>query len=254
MGRGRFSSPFQGSATNELGLPDAMGVVSARLAFLAFLGLTGAIIYNALYLQEGHGTAMNPNPSVHVSVSDTPAVVPLPTPSPQAATSDVAKAEPQAQTEPVELVRDIQTELKARGYNPGAADGRMRGDTKAAISAYEKAEGLPVTGEASDQLLARLLLGQPSKSAATTGSVAPASSASGPQAAKPAAVVDKTVKSVQQVLADLGYNPGLPDGAMGLATKTAIEAFQKDRKLAQDGRITPSLLREIKRVTGKSIE
>jgi peptidoglycan hydrolase-like protein with peptidoglycan-binding domain len=218
------------------------------LAFLAFLGLTGAIIYNALYLQEGHGTAMTPNSaSTHVSVSGSPVVVPLPTPSPQVATSDVRKEIP-AQSEPVELVRDIQAELKTRGYNPGEADGRMRADTKAAISAYEKAEGLPVTGVPSDQLLARLLLGQPSKAAATTGSVAPA-----PQTPKPAAV-DNTVKSVQHVLADLGYDPGPADVAMGASTKTAIEAFQKDRKIAQDGRITPSLLREIKRVTGKSIE
>ncbi len=34
-----------------------MGVVAARLVFLAFVGLTGSIIYNALYLQELHGTA-----------------------------------------------------------------------------------------------------------------------------------------------------------------------------------------------------
>jgi peptidoglycan hydrolase-like protein with peptidoglycan-binding domain len=224
-----------------------MGVVSARLAFLAFLGLTGAIIYNALYLQEGHGTAMNPNPaSTHVSVRDAAVVVPLPTPSPQVGTSDVRKDIP-AQAEPLELVRDIQTELKARGYNAGEADGRMRDDTKTAISAYEKAEGLPVTGKPSDQLLARLLLGQPSKTAAT-GSLAPA-----PQAPR-TVVIDDTIKSVQQVLADLGYDPGPADGAMGASTKTAIEAFQKDRKIAQDGRITPSLLREIKRVTGKSIE
>jgi peptidoglycan hydrolase-like protein with peptidoglycan-binding domain len=225
-----------------------MGVVSARLAFLAFLGLTGAIIYNALYLQEGHGTAMTANhASTHVSVSDNPVVVPLPTPSPQVAASDVRK-DNSAQPEPVELVRDIQTELKARGYDPGEADGRMRNDTKAAISAYEKAEGLPVTGAPSDQLLARLLLGQPSKTASTTGSVAPVA-----QAPKPVAV-DNTVKSVQQVLADLGYAPGPADGAMGASTKTAIEAFQKDRKIAQDGQITPSLLRELKRITGKSIE
>jgi peptidoglycan hydrolase-like protein with peptidoglycan-binding domain len=214
-----------------------MGVVSARLAFLAFLGLTGAIIYNALYLQEGHGTAMNPNPaSTRVSVSDAPVIVPLPTPSPQVATSDVRKDVP------------AQPELKARGYDAGEADGRMRDDTKAAISAYEKAEGLPVTGVPSDQLLARLLLGQPSKTAATTGSVAPA-----PQAPKPVAI-DNTVKSLQQVLSDLGYDPGPSDGAMGATTKTAIESFQRDRKLVQDGRITPVLLREIKRVTGKSIE
>ncbi len=34
-----------------------MGVVLARLVFLAFLGLTGTIIYNALYLQDQHGPA-----------------------------------------------------------------------------------------------------------------------------------------------------------------------------------------------------
>ena len=192
----------------------------ARLAFLAFLGLTGAINSNALFLQEGHGTAINPNPSVHVSVSDTPVVVPLPTPRRRTATSDVAKVEPQS--EPVELVRDIQTELKARGYDPGAADGRMRGDTEAAISAYEKAEGLPV--RASFRSVAgRLLVGQPSKSAATTGSVASASAVP----AKPAASVDKTVKSVQQVLADLGHDPGPPDGAMGGATKTGSKPFRR---------------------------
>jgi peptidoglycan hydrolase-like protein with peptidoglycan-binding domain len=138
--------------------------------------------------------------------------------------------------------------LKARGYDAGEANGRMRDDTKAAISAYEKAEGLSVTGKPSDQLLARLLMGQPSKTAATTGSVVPA-----PQAPR-TVVIDNTITSVQQVLADLGYDPGPADGAMGASTKTAIEAFQKDRKIAQDGRITPSLLREIKRVTGKSIE
>jgi peptidoglycan hydrolase-like protein with peptidoglycan-binding domain len=217
-----------------------MGVVPTRLAFLAFLGLTGAIIYNALYLQEGHGTAMIPN-GTYVSVSDA-AAVPLPTPNPQVATSEVPKTEPEAQARTVELVRDIQSELKARGYAVGEPDGRMRGDTKAAISAYEKAEGLPVTGAPSDELLARLLLGQPMKSAATTGSV------------KPAATADNAVKRLQRVLADLGYDPGPADGEMGATTKTAIEAFQRDRKLAQDGRVTPSLLQEIKRVTGKSIE
>ena len=34
-----------------------MGVVAPRLVFLAFVGLTGSIIYNALYLQDLHGTA-----------------------------------------------------------------------------------------------------------------------------------------------------------------------------------------------------
>jgi len=35
-----------------------MGVVVPRLVFLAFVGLTGSIIYNALYLQDLHGSAL----------------------------------------------------------------------------------------------------------------------------------------------------------------------------------------------------
>src|SRR5262245_31181298 len=121
-----------------------MGVVPARLAFLAFLGLGGAIIYNALYLQDGHGGAVTAGGSTLVN-DGAPVAVPLPTPSPQSATSGVAKA---GTGQANDLVRDIQTELKARGYQPGEADGQMRDDTKSAISAYERSEGLPVTGKA----------------------------------------------------------------------------------------------------------
>jgi len=39
-----------------------MGVVAARLLFLAFLGLTGSIIYNALYLQDLHGPTIVATP------------------------------------------------------------------------------------------------------------------------------------------------------------------------------------------------
>ena len=71
------------------------------------------------------------------------------------------------------------------------------------------------------------------------------------QAAK--SKVDATVKAVQQTLADLGYAPGRADGAMGDATTRAITAFQRDRKMAATGRITPELLRELKRVTGHDL-
>jgi Putative peptidoglycan-binding domain-containing protein len=65
--------------------------------------------------------------------------------------------------------------------------------------------------------------------------------------------VNATVKSVQQTLADLGYAPGRADGAMGDATTRAIMAFQRDRKLAETGRITSELLRELKRLTGHDL-
>ncbi len=40
---------------------------------------------------------------------------------------------------------------------------------------------------------------------------------------------------------------------MGVETQRAISAFQRDRKISENGRITPELLDEIKRVTGRDL-
>ena len=133
----------------------------------------------------------------------------------------------------------------------GPADGKINDKTRAAISAYEGREGLPITGKASDDLLRHILLGDSVRPAtATTGSVQPGAAAP-PKAKSDAA--NSSVKAVQQVLADLGYAPGPVDGDMGASTTQAITAFQHDRKIRETGRITPELLRELKRVTGRDL-
>ena len=53
-----------------------MGVVVPRLVFLAFVGLTGSIIYNALYLQDLHGSATLTAASLPQQVPSTPAIAP----------------------------------------------------------------------------------------------------------------------------------------------------------------------------------
>jgi hypothetical protein len=40
---------------------------------------------------------------------------------------------------------------------------------------------------------------------------------------------------------------------MGDATVRAISVFQHDRKMAETGRITPQLLTELKRVSGRDL-
>jgi peptidoglycan hydrolase-like protein with peptidoglycan-binding domain len=40
---------------------------------------------------------------------------------------------------------------------------------------------------------------------------------------------------------------------MGTETERAVSAFQRDRKIAATGTITPELLREIKLVTGREL-
>ena len=216
-----------------------MGVAAARLVFLAFLGLTGSIIYNALYLQEEHRAASGAMGQPSAPHNAPVAVAKLPPVS-----TDLPQTAPQ-QGGPTLIVRAVQRELAARGFDVGTVDGVPSAKTSAAISAYEKAHGLPVTGAASDELLRNILLGDsvPGGGAATGSVTEKTGTAALGGRAK--------VRAVQQILADLGYSPGAIDGAMGDATSGAISAFQHDRKVAETGTITPELLDQLERVTGR---
>jgi membrane-bound lytic murein transglycosylase B len=55
----------------------------------------------------------------------------------------------------------------------------------------------------------------------------------------------------QQALAKLGYSPGPPDGQIGLGTRHALRAWQKDHALPADGYLTPALVAKLK-AGGKS--
>ncbi|MXN65930.1 hypothetical protein GR183_13535 [Stappia sp. GBMRC 2046] len=61
--------------------------------------------------------------------------------------------------DPAEMVRRAQKMLATLGFDPGAADGQMGPRTRAAVSAFQKEAGLPVTGEI-DSTLLRTLLGR----------------------------------------------------------------------------------------------
>lgn len=241
-----------------------MGVVSARLVFLAFLGLTGTIIYNALYLQEHgpRGVASAPattvvrqvatktipvGPREAASELDTPPLTEPPADlSMPPVSTDLAPLATDAGESQL-VVRAVQRELSARGYDVGQVDGQLSGKTRAAISSFQTKEGLAVTGLPSDDLLRQILLGDSVAPSAATGSVAASDSI--------AANAEEygTVMRVQQVLADLGYAPGPVDGAWGENTSHAISAFQRDRNLEETGQITPELLEEFRRVTGQDL-
>ncbi len=216
-----------------------MGVAAARLVFLAFLGLTGSIIYNALYLQDSRMTGAVTSTRQQASANP-PEAAKLPP-----VRTDLPQLQPNQGGHQL-IVRAVQRELSARGFDVGAVDGIPSDKTRAAISAYEKANGLPVTGTASDDLLHHILLGDGARPSGATGSVA-----TKPSPGKTAE--SSSVKAVQQVLADLGYAPGPVDGEMGDATVRAITVFQHDRKIAETGRITPQLLTELGRVTGRDL-
>jgi len=61
-----------------------------------------------------------------------------------------------------------------------------------------------------------------------------------PLAHDPALITnERGILAAQRALTELGYNSGEADGVIGPATRRAIQAFQKDHALAEDGRWRP---------------
>ena len=129
----------------------------------------------------------------------------------------------------------------------GPADGKPSAKTSAAISAYEKAHGLPVTGVATDELLRQ----HPCSAPRCSRPARPGRSPGKPSDRTCRGVAD--VKAVQDVLADLGYAPGPVDGALGARRRTRSVPSNMTARCAETGRITPDLLSELKRVTGRDM-
>jgi peptidoglycan hydrolase-like protein with peptidoglycan-binding domain len=64
----------------------------------------------------------------------------------------------------------------------------------------------------------------------------------------------RRVLAVQRALSDFGYGPVKATGLFGPDTKSAIEKFERDRKLPITGQISDRLLRELAAVTGRPLE
>jgi peptidoglycan hydrolase-like protein with peptidoglycan-binding domain len=131
------------------------------------------------------------------------------------------------------LVREIQTELQRLGFYDGLRDGMVGARTRAAVTAYQRANDLSLTGEASHQLRDHILFAKQLAAAATyTASVAvPAPS--------------EDVRRVQIALNALGFDAGPADGMPGDKTREAIRAFEAYRGLDKTGAVTATLAREL---------
>src|SRR5262245_28079708 len=103
-----------------------MSVVATRLVFLAFVGLTGFITYNALYLQEQRNGAVLPTAGApRVPLPDGPIHVAnpaTPAPKPVAVTTDLPPLRGQAA--PQQLVQQFSASLQraATPAGPPAAN------------------------------------------------------------------------------------------------------------------------------------
>jgi len=139
----------------------------ARIALCSFLALAAGVAINALFLQSRPTMA-----SRAVLERPLPRSTADRLPSTRASPRDeralrTARLEPDSATldavpdavedETGETVRAVQRELRQRGYGTLVSDGVMRPVTRAAIMAYEHDQGLPLTGEASETLLKRIV-------------------------------------------------------------------------------------------------
>ena len=213
---------------------------AATAALVLALGTATGVALNATVLQKGH----HPAPLIATRAPEKPEfrvlpqAKPVPPPALKAERTDPeptksVQPQPAKPTQPLskaDLVKAIQTELRARRLYAGKVDGALGPRTAQAIRAYEKHENLPETGKPSEALLK--LLRAPKK---------------GPV---PSAAV---VASVQKVLTSLGYGPLKVDGTLHPDMRQAIERFELDRGLPVTGRINERLIHELKRITGASI-
>jgi TPR repeat protein len=93
-------------------------------------------------------------------------------------------------------------------------------------------------------------LPQPAQPAGTAAAAPEASPAPAPEPSPEVSQAD-TIGAVQALLAELGFDPGPADGAMGQRTRAAIEDYQRALGLPVDGVASEALLQNLRAVTGR---
>ena len=193
-----------------------------------------------------------------------------PAPAAVVAAAVAAAATPMPSEPPDEgLILLIQRELRVAGFDPGPLDGKLGTRFAAAISAYQRANGLPASGRPSIDLLSRLArenLKAGRSAAFLPPPAAPAKNIAGADTAADTAVEghDQTaalkppslkpvpaprggalVRSIQERLAVRGYYTGPLDGSLGPKTRAAIRTYQRAQRHPATGRPSAALFEEL---------
>ena len=147
-----------------------------------------------------------------------------------------------------DAVRAMQKRLKSLGYLSGTADGSFGDATKAAVIAFQTANGLKADGKAGTTTLNKLY----SSSAVAAGSSASQATATPSSTTSPDGYTTLSegdsgtaVKKLQQALKNKGYYSGSVDGKYGTGTTAAVTAFQTAKGLRVDGKAGPATQRAL---------
>ena len=197
----------------------------------------------ALIVSDGS----SPEVSAPVAPVDVETAPPVPVIAPQ--TSAPA-------TEPEIDVRTLQQGLAAKGLYTGAIDGIPGSQTRAAIIAFQEANGLQPTGVATVHLLDQLTTASLNVPAPAARPAEPPAEAVAPLPAQPVEPVTSAsldtpqeepevsgeslarrnrLMAVQRALNQMGYGPMPEDGEADEATTDAIRRFELDNGLAVTG-------------------
>ena len=225
----------------------------AHIALCSFLVLAAGVATNALFLQSrptlaSRAVVERPLPRAAERMRNGPEAAPSMRTAPRTSIAADGRAQRTSRLNPdsatldavpdttgeaetAETIRAVQRELRHGGYGALVSDGVMRPVTRAAIMAYEHDHALPLTGEASEALLKRVLLGTP---------LAGEPSAAARKVASARAM--QVVRTVQELLSAQGYRPGRVDGRLGEDTLRAIREFETEKGLPAKGRISAEVL------------
>jgi len=210
------------------------------------MGLTACLIVaNAVGLQPGR------HPAPFFATRERPDAVQLPEP-------DGRRGGLQVQ-EISTLVLDIQISLRKIGLYEGPLDGLNGPATERAIRAFERQAGQAETGEASEALLALVMMHGDAPAAAHLPIPRPKPGFSGNMAQVPGSETvsdidaDPHLMKIQKALSELGYGPLKADGVMGGNTTAAIKRFELDRGLPLTGEPGPEVIKRLEMISGRSL-
>ena len=130
-----------------------------------------------------------------------------------------------------ESVKTLQERLNAKGYNAGSVDGIFGKNTRAAVIAFQKANGLAADGIVGKLTWAKLY--------DTTAALPSASTVTGTQPVVYRGSRGDAVRRLQELLNKKGFDCGAVDGIFGSKTYAAVVAFQKANGLSADGIVGP---------------
>src|SRR5262245_32060416 len=165
-------------------------------------------------------------------------------------TNDTNRKQWSSQAISIEKVRQVQTVLKSRGFDPGRIDGVMGPQTMTALRNFQSSRGLVASGLINESTLSALQI-KPADGPTARASNSPSPrqetqypnplpqihQSGGDIGVGPTAFDLEDVREAQMALKNRGYDPGEMNGMVSSQTQDAIRQFQMANGLPITGRL-----------------